>query len=177
LQGVYVPFWVFDGFVDVRTWSEKMSAFAPRSGLADELGEGKMMFDNLLFVAADIPALSRLDRILPYTLGKMTPYEPRLLADWPALLYNRDVDAAAIKADRALLMMARNQAGALSPQSAQSSSRQAMVRRSFQTSGLTYQLVLLPVWVAVLQVDDEGRLALVNGQTGKATLGPALIED
>jgi LSD1 subclass zinc finger protein len=177
LQGVYVPFWVFDGFVDVRAWSEGMSAFGPRSGLAEELGEGKMMFDNLMFVAADIPALSRLERVFPYTLGKMTPYEPRFLADWPALLYNRDVDAAAIKADRALLTMARDQAGALIAPSGQSSSRPAMVRRSFQTSGLTYQLVLLPVWVAVVQVDDERRLALVNGQTGKATLGPALSED
>jgi hypothetical protein len=107
----------------------------------------------------------------------MTPYEPRLLADWPALLYNRDVDAAAIKADRALLTMARDQAGALSAQSPKSSSRPAMVRRSFQTSGLTYQLMLLPVWVAVVQVNDERSLALVNGQSGKATLGPSLQED
>lgn len=177
LQGVYVPFWVFDGFVDVRTWSEGMSAFTPSSGLTEELGEGKMMFDNLMFVAVDIPALSRLERIFPYTLDKMTPYEPHFLADWPALLYNRDVDAAAMKADRAILGMARQQAGALATQTSQSSSRPVRVRRSFQTSGLTYQLVLLPVWVALLQADDELRLALVNGQTGKVTLGPALSGD
>jgi hypothetical protein len=53
----------------------------------EELSKGNMMFDNLMFVAADIPALSRLERIFPYTLGKMMPYEPRFLADWPALLY------------------------------------------------------------------------------------------
>ena len=43
--------------------------------------------------------------------------------------------------------------------------------RSFQVSGVTYQLVSLPVWVAGLQ-DRKGRsLALVNGQTGKGVSG------
>ncbi len=177
LQGVYIPFWVFDGFVDVHTWSEEKSAFAPKSVLTEELGEDKMMFDNLMFIAVDIPALSHLERIFPYTLAKMTPYEPRFLADWPVFLYNRDVDAAAMEADRAMPAMARQQAGALPVPASQSSSRPVMVRRSFQTSGLTYQLVLLPVWVALLRADDELRLALVNGQTGKVALGPALLTD
>ena len=49
-----------------------------------------------------------------------------------------------------------------------------MVRCSFQASGVTYQLVLLPVWVAVLH-DRKGRsLALVNGQTGKGVSGLVL---
>lgn len=177
VQGVYVPFWVFDGFVDVRAWSEGMSAFAPRSGLTEELDEGKMMFDNLMFVAVNLPAFSRLERIFPYTLDQMTPYAPRFLADWPALLYNRDVDTVAMKADRTMLGMARERAGLLTAPTSQSSSRPVMIRRSFQTSGLTYQLVLLPVWVALLRADDEFRLALVNGQTGKAALGSTLLGD
>jgi predicted RNA-binding Zn-ribbon protein involved in translation (DUF1610 family) len=175
LQGVYVPFWVFDGFVDVRTWSEGMSAAAPRSGLTEGLGESKMMFDNLMFVAVDVSALSHLERVFPYALDKMTPYEPRLLADWPALLYNRDVDAAAMKADRALLAMARERAGFLTAHTSQSSSRPVMLRRSFQTSGLTYQLALLPVWVAALRSQEGRSLALVNGQTGKVALGPQVV--
>jgi hypothetical protein len=174
LQGVYVPFWVFDGFVDVHVWSERMSASNPMSDLAERLGDGKMMFDNLMFVAVNMPAFSRLERIFPYTLGQMTPYTPQFLANWPALLYNRDVDTVAMKADRALLAMARERAGLLAAPTSRSS-RPVMVRRSFQTNGLTYQLVLLPMWVALLQVDDEIHLALVNGQTGKAASGPQVI--
>jgi hypothetical protein len=153
-----------------------MSAFAPRSGLTEELGEGKMMFDNLMFVAVNIPVLSHLERIFPYTLGQMAPYAPKFLANWPALLYNRDVDTVAMKADRAILAMARERAGLMAAPITRSS-RPVMVRRSFQTSGLTYQLVLLPMWVALLRSDDELRLALVNGQTGKAALGSVLLGD
>jgi LSD1 subclass zinc finger protein len=174
LQGVYVPFWVFDGFVDVHVWSERMSASTPMSDLTERLGDSKMMFDNLMFVAVNMPAFSRLERIFPYTLGQMTPYTPQFLANWPALLYNRDVDTVAMKADRAILAMARERAGLMDAPTSRSS-RPVMVRRSFQTSGLTYQLVLVPVWVALLQVDDEIRLALVNGQTGKAALGPQVV--
>jgi hypothetical protein len=37
---------------------------------------------------------------------------------------------------------------------------------------MTYQLVLLPVWVALMQGADRRSLALVNGQTGKVAFGP-----
>jgi hypothetical protein len=82
-----------------------------------------------------------------------------------------------MKADRALLTMARQQTGALTAQAPQSSSRPVRVRRSFQTSGLTYQLVLLPIWICLLRADDELRLALVNGQTGKVAFSSALSND
>jgi hypothetical protein len=48
------------------------------------------------------------------------------------------------------------------------------LHRTFQVSSVTYQLVLLPVWVALLQSEDEHSLALVNGQSGKVAFGPAL---
>jgi hypothetical protein len=47
------------------------------------------------------------------------------------------------------------------------SSTPSQAARSFQVSGVTYQLILLPVWVAVLRNRKGHSLALVNGQTGK----------
>jgi hypothetical protein len=77
------------------------------------------------------------------------------------------------KSGTAVLPSDQGQAGTLNTQASPSSSRPVMLRRSFQTSGLTYQLVLLPVWVALLQVGDELCPALVNGQTGKVAFGPS----
>lgn len=45
------------------------------------------------------------------------------------------------------------------------------LRRMFQVTTVTYQLVLLPVWVGLAQRDSERRLVLVNGQTGKVVFG------
>ena len=47
-------------------------------------------------------------------------------------------------------------------------------RRTFQVSQVTYQLVLLPVWMAILESRRGRSLALANGQTGAAALGSLL---
>jgi hypothetical protein len=44
----------------------------------------------------------------------------------------------------------------------------------FQVTTVTYQLVLLPVWVALAQRDREQRLVLVNGQTGQVAFSSEL---
>ena len=49
--------------------------------------------------------------------------------------------------------------------------------RSFQVICTAYQLVLLPVWVALLQSKDGRSLALVNGQTGKTVMGLTLPDE
>jgi hypothetical protein len=48
---------------------------------------------------------------------------------------------------------------------------------AFQVIGTTYQLVLLPVWTALLVCEDDHCLALVNGQTGEVALGPSMRPD
>jgi hypothetical protein len=50
-------------------------------------------------------------------------------------------------------------------------------RRTFRVSGVTYQLVLLPVWVGLLERDGRWRVGLINGQTGKAVVGSLLPKD
>ena len=52
----------------------------------------------------------------------------------------------------------------------------AQLRRTFQVTTVTYQLVLLPVWVALVQREEKRRLAVINAQTGKTALsGPLKV--
>jgi predicted RNA-binding Zn-ribbon protein involved in translation (DUF1610 family) len=169
---VYLPFWVFDGFVEVRVWATDGSV--PRTFLGDAVPDANvMMFDNLLFSAVHVPGSAFLKRIFPFELGALVPYGPRLLADWPAALYHRDVEVVFKDADDAMIALARQRAGILLTQKSSSVSR-SRVGRSFQVNSATYQLVLLPVWVALMQGADRRSLALVNGQTGKVAFGPTV---
>jgi hypothetical protein len=130
-----------------------------------------MMFDNLLFPGVLVPAPSTLRRLFPFELGKLVPYEPRLLADWPAALYHLDVEVVVEEAYEALIALARRKAGlVLGTQSSDATA----IRRSFQVSSATYQLVLLPVWVALLRSRKRYRLGLVNGQTREVVFGHKL---
>ena len=170
LQPVYLPFWVFDGFVEVHTWTaEEFDQPAPPVETAPSAD--LMMFDNLLFPGVLIPAPSLLRKVFPFDLHALVPYDPRLLADWPALLYHLDVEVVVEDAYKVMIAKAHRR---VRPLVAQESSSHSSVRRSFQVTSATYQLLLLPVWAALLRARDRHRLGLVNGQTGQVVIGPRL---
>ena len=50
----------------------------------------------------------------------------------------------------------------------------AELRRTFQVTTVTYQLILLPVWVALAMREREQRLVLANGQTGRVIFSSPL---
>ena len=182
LQGIYVPFWVFDGFVEVHTWTEEV--FPGVSSAQRDLGVNTMMFSNLMFPAVDVPPSPLLGQVFPFDLRAMVPYEPRLVADTPVALYTLDVEVVVHQAYDAMIAMAREKTGRLTDigslivTSARSSSDTPLrVRRSYQVSGASYQSVLLPVWLARLRSEDGRRPSVVNGQTGQVAFGRAMTND
>ena len=202
LQAVYLPFWVFDGFVEVRKRSipdqpypgvrlgrSSMAAdWTKMRGLSDNvrtsgraarlppgeetaLGKETMMFDNLVFAAMEFPPPWLLKKVLPYKLGALVPYKSQLLANWPAALYQRDVEVVAREAHSSMLTSAaRRRRSAIAAAAADP----GQLRRLFQVTTVTYQLVLLPVWAALACRDREQRLVLVNGQTGQVAFSSEL---
>jgi hypothetical protein len=176
LRPVYLPFWVFDGFVEVRSpGASRFDRLAPRVGLPESGSPVKrdlLMFDNLVYSGMDFPPSDLLGQILPFELKALVPYEARLLADWPAALYHRDVEEVVEIAYDAMLSWAVLRSG---PLDASSAAEYAKLRRTFQVTSATYQLVLLPVWAALAQREDRFRLVLVNGQTGKVALSARLL--
>jgi uncharacterized Zn finger protein (UPF0148 family) len=182
LQGIYVPFWVFDGFVEVHTWTEEV--FPGVSSAQRDLDVNTMMFSNLMFPAVDVPPSPLLGQVFPFDLRAMVPYEPRLVADTPVALYTLDVEVVVHQAYDAMIAMAREKTGKLTDigslivTSARSSSDTPLrVRRSYQVSGAGYQLVLLPLWLARLRSEDGRRPSVVNGQTGQVAFGRAMTND
>jgi hypothetical protein len=194
LRAVYLPFWLFDGIVEVRkpvsgvvdreTFSEQavwrgldadshggspaewLSAYVDRDQeeRPEMLKKSLVVFDNLLYPAVEFPPWWLLKQVLPFKLGAVVPYEPQLLADWPAVLYQRDVEEVVQQAYDTMLAKAvwRNKSLVLTQ-----TVDFAELRRSFQVTTVTYQLVLLPVWVGLARRALEHRLVLVNGQTGR----------
>jgi hypothetical protein len=128
------------------------------------------MFNNLLYEAVDLVSPSLLAKVMPYDLGEMVPFEPRLLADWAALLYQRDVESAAGDARKDLLRRACDRLD-VSESGGRRAPEDRTTRRSLQVTSMTYQLILLPVWCVVSRTEGRWRTALVNGQTGTVGYG------
>jgi DNA-directed RNA polymerase subunit RPC12/RpoP len=158
LQGVYLPFWVFDGIVETYQIYKGMATQQKESLTWDT-------HENLLFPGVSVPPRSVLVGVYPFELSVLTPYEPRLLANWPARLYNRDVELVAEEARQDMLDRTRH----LAPRRGILDKQQV----DCQVIGLTYQLVLLPVWLALLESQEQRCLVVVSGQTGKAAMSSA----
>jgi hypothetical protein len=168
--GVYVPFWAFDGFVELRVWQinthrTTLSTWGGRETLP---GKQVVMVNDLIYPATKTPAPAMLERLFPYQMEALVPYKPRLLADWPAALYARDIEALLGKAHEE--MIRRGQRELVMPATGSSADEETEYRRSVNVSSTSYQLVLLPVWAASLRSGDRNRVALVNGQTGKVAI-------
>jgi hypothetical protein len=174
LEGIYLPFWVFDGIVEGYRLLRAV-------GRTDKESLGLTTIENLPLPAVDGPAADLQRAILPFAWQAMVPYKPRLLADWPARLYNQDVELVAERARRVMIGRVRAQSvmlgldrpgGAARRRSSAEGRGQLDVRQrsAYQVLGTTYQLVLLPVWLGHLVDAEQHKLALVNGLSGKVAL-------
>jgi hypothetical protein len=143
----------------------------PLPGGEPALSKETMMFDNLVFSAMDFPPPWILKKVQPYKLRSLVPYEAQLLANWPAALYQRDVEVAAREAYNSMLTSALWRKRSVV---AANAAELGQLRRMFQVTTVTYQLVLLPVWAALARRDREQRLVLVNGQTGQVAFSSEL---
>jgi hypothetical protein len=170
LHGVYVPFWAFDGFIEMREWRSEAQRYATpvRAGQDVPPMKQAVMLNDLLYAATKMPAPSLLRRLFPFHMRALVPYEPRLLADWPAALYARDVEALLGEVHREMVKRAKREI--VLPIGTSSSDDETDFHRAFNITNTTYQLVLLPVWATSLRSEDKSRLALVNGQTGKVAI-------
>ena len=175
LQALYLPFWVFDGFVEVRT--SRMSLFDRNDTRAKPLVTRQLlMFENILLSGVVAPPREFLAGILPFDVDTLVPYEPRLLADWPAALYSLDVETAVETARASMLRAAvRAAVRVAEPLVRIEDDEERDLQRSYRVTSATYQLVLLPAWAALLETRGKLRVALVNGQTGKVALSRPLL--
>jgi DNA-directed RNA polymerase subunit RPC12/RpoP len=173
LEGVYLPFWVFDSVIDVTktVYDARSSREQHRRSAAPIQPMARYnipeLFNDLPICAVESPPLHLTLKLGKYDLDTMVAYEPELLAKYPAELYMLDFDRASLQAREVIGRLMREKYG-------QKSGDEVQINVFSGVKQMSFQLALLPVWVATLtEADGDTRLALVNGQTGTVVLGKA----
>jgi len=168
LTGTYLPFWVFDVTLEVNLSYQDQSNYT-QPVRKDTHAES---FRNYAFPAVLSPAPLLIEKINAFDLSKLQTYEASALARYPAEIYQVDFDKASLEV-RGRIRQALTQKYKSTPL------RSGDLMNIWSTMRqITFQLVLLPVWVATLiEDDDDIRIGLVNGQTGEAVLGKARKPD
>ncbi len=172
LDGVYLPFWVFDAMADItetRTYkgSHRDSRFVmaktqTRSTYTDGIF-------NLEVCAVESPPERITEKLGKYKFDTVIPYEAKLLAKYPAQLYSIDFDKASLAARSKVSNHMREKHSRK-----ETGDEQVQISIFSAVRDMNFRLLLLPVWVATLTEEDgDIRTALVNGQTGRVVLGKA----
>lgn len=173
LDGVYLPFWVFDATAEITVTrvykgSSRSGVFAQRHALSTERFTDAMY--DVSVPAVTSPPRDLIARMGRFDLDAAVPYQAKLLARYPAELYSIDFDKASLEARSIVSRAMREKHGGR-----RETGDQQMEITTFSNVGqMSFRLLLLPVWVATLfEVDGDVRPALINGQTGKVVLGQA----
>jgi hypothetical protein len=173
VEGVFIPFWVFDVTVELTTTRTEAVNGVPVTSTT----QGMDVVPEVAIAAVKSPPPALLMRLAPYRLADLEPYQARWLASQPAALYSVDFDRASLDArELAARAMRRNHERVVENTRTDDAGRQTrdVMRTTVRVQNMIFQLLLLPVWIATLtEIDADVRLALVNGQTGKVVFGKA----
>ncbi len=162
LQGLYLPCWVFDADMNVHwSWSN-----------APDHGDYPILLNTIIFPAISHMPRKPLEKLEPFTLQGGVDYDPRLLARYPAGLYDITAVRASVDIRSRLVRDAERRArvslSIRKPAGYGADDDAGTLRLNASTRFLTYQLILLPVWMAHLTEEGgDSRHALVNGQSGE----------
>lgn len=172
IDGIYLPFWVFDAMLEVRRTTIRYSGGGAdtRRNVPHDLYQSITIPDalnNVQVCAVKSPPSLLTRRLGQFDMGTTIPYEPTLLAKYPAEIYSIDFDKASLLARETIGQTMRDKHS-----THETGGAEVTITTSVQS--MTFQLVLMPVWVATLYEEDgDIRAALVNGQTGRVALGKA----
>jgi hypothetical protein len=168
LDGLFLPFWVFDGLADVtkttidtRMPDRRTQKVNPYTSTTFTDAQNDVMVCGVTTPAPQLTA-----KLGDYELDKVIPYQPKLLAKYPAELYTIDFDNASLEARSIIGKTMRERHHTPTYNS------EVQVNIFTAVRQMSFRLLLLPMWMATLtEVDGDTRMALVNGQTGQVVLG------
>ena len=180
VEGVLVPFYAYDATCRSRYetrvglhWHETKTVTGKDGERKREVERHTEWFplrgsavqqlrDHLVSASVGLSALE-VAALSPFDLGRARPFDPRLLAGWPAELPSRsrtDTDRDAgdqIRAREIRRIGSEHLPG----------DTHRETRVSCQVELGEAELVLLPVWVAALRYSGKVHRLVVNGQTGR----------
>lgn len=171
IQGVYVPFWLYNGSAHADVHFAGKQIFTHRQGnteitethVYDLHRVGDVKFENIPVDASEKMDDALMDSIEPYDYSELKPFSMSYMPGFLADRYDVTAEDCAKRADEraentAMGVMAASTSGYVSVE--------PRTRRVYLQRGkVTY--ALMPVWMLTTKWGDKSYTFAMNGQTGK----------
>lgn len=119
-------------------------------------------FDDVLVPGTGRLDQKQLDKLEPWPLGEAAPYQPDFLSGYTTLRYDTEPEPGLDEAKRRMAPVIEQDCRADI-----GGDEQQVHTVDTRYSGITYKLMLLPVWIAVYLYAGRNWQVLVNGRTGE----------
>jgi len=171
IQGVYVPFWLFDADAGadiqykatrVRTWSDSNYYYTQTKHFsihrAGHLGFAGVPVDGSTKMADDM-----MESIEPFDLSQAVDFQTAYLAGYLADKYDVDADASIQRANARI----KTSTEQMFAQTVMGYTTVVPVSSSVRLENSKVKYALLPVWMLTTRYKDKNYTFAMNGQTGK----------
>ena len=171
IQGVYVPFWLFDarvhakGEYDARKenrHSDDKYEYVDTS-YYDVMREGTMEFKNVPADASSKMADDLMDSIEPYNVEEAVPYSPAYMAGYLADRYDVPAEKCQPRADARMKTTAED----LLRSKVEGYNTVNTTKSDFKKLTQSHRYALYPVWILNTVWNGNKYVFAMNGQTGK----------
>lgn len=171
VQGIYVPFWLFDGTVDgsIAFDAEKVKRFDDGNDRVEQtsyyslLREGQLAFANVPVDGAAKMDDELMESLGPYNFDEVTEFQTAYLSGYLADRFDQDPDTAIGRAEE--LMMQSTTDTFRGTASDYTNVRKASENLRLLNPSVRY--VLLPVYIINCRYGGKDYRYAINGQTGK----------
>ncbi|MGF1562792.1 MAG: primosomal protein N' (replication factor Y) - superfamily II helicase [Geminicoccaceae bacterium] len=182
LTGMYVPYWTYDAATRTSYLGERGTVYyvtetvtvvvngkrqrvqkqVPKIRWRSVSGQVDRHFDDVLVLASDSLPRTYTERLEPWDLHDLRPYQPEYLSGFRAETYQVDLAQGFERAQTIMANVIRNDIRLDIGGDAQ-----RIHRASTKHSHVTFKHVLLPIWLAAYRYRGKPYRFVINGRTGQ----------
>ncbi|NLA23943.1 MAG: hypothetical protein GX879_03150, partial [Bacteroidales bacterium] len=181
IVGMYIPYWTYDSDTSSDYVGERGDEYTTTETYTDSSGKKqtrnvtrvrwtrvrgnvKIFFDDVLIVASESLPRGIVDRLEPWDVKDLIPYDEKFLSGFRTESYQLGVkdgfEKAKIKMDDFIRTQIRKDIGG---------DRQSIKSVDTEYSNKTFKHILLPIWIRAYKYKNKSYRFLINGRTGQVS--------
>ncbi len=179
IQGTYLPYWTYDSDTMTMYRGQRGDYYTVTESYTDSegkeqerevqkirwypvYGQVERVFDDILVSAVKRLPADRVEKLEPWDLPAVVPYQPEYLAGYQTLRYEAEPPEGLENfkriAERQIQRDCADDIGG---------DQQRVESMDTQWNSVTFKRLLLPVWLAAYRFDDRVWQVMINARTGE----------
>ena len=180
LRNIYLPYWAYDSNTVTHYKGQRGTNYYTQEYTTDDKGGShfrtvtrtrwspsngtvRYLFENILTVATNSLPKKSLQKLEPWDLSALIPFEQRYLSDCKAAIYDVEIQPGFKNAQKIIqkeinYRIKRNIGG----------DHQRINSQDTNYNDINFKHILLPIWLMIYRYHNKVYRFMINGSTGKA---------